>query len=42
MDQQDPHVIFIDLEKTFDRVSKEILWKTLEKKEDKIVRIRAI
>ena len=42
MDQQDPHLIFIDLEKAYDRVPREILWKALEKKGVRVAYIRAI
>ncbi|KAH1193991.1 Retrovirus-related Pol polyprotein from type-2 retrotransposable element R2DM [Glycine max] len=42
MDQQDLHLIFIDLEKTYDRVPREILWKALEKKGVRVAYIRAI
>ncbi|KAH1204730.1 Retrovirus-related Pol polyprotein from type-1 retrotransposable element R2 [Glycine max] len=40
MDQQDLHLIFIDLKKTYDRVPREILWKALEKKGDTGWRVR--
>ena len=42
MDQQDLHLIFIDSEKAYDRVPREILWKALEKKRVRIAYIRAI
>lgn len=40
MDQQDLHIVFIELEKAYVEVSKEILWKVLEKKMAKIAYIR--
>ncbi|RZB84080.1 LINE-1 reverse transcriptase-like [Glycine soja] len=42
MAQQDLHLIFIDLEKAYDRVPREILWKALEKKGVRVTYIRAI
>ncbi|KAL5157229.1 Secretory carrier-associated membrane protein 3 [Glycine soja] len=42
MDQQDLYLIFIDLEKAYDRVPREILWKALEKKGVRVAYIRAI
>lgn len=41
MDQQNLHLIF-DLEKVYARVSREILWKILEKKGIRIAYIRDI
>jgi len=38
----DLHLVFIDLEKTYDRVSKEILWKALKKKGVRVTNIQAI
>jgi hypothetical protein len=38
----DLHLVFIDLEKACDRVSKEILWKTLKKKGVRVTNIQAI
>lgn len=36
------HLVFIDLKNVYDIVSKEILWKVLEKKEVRIAYIRSI
>jgi len=38
----DLHLIFIDLEKAYDRVPREILWKALKKKGVRVTYIRAI
>jgi hypothetical protein len=31
-EQKDLHIIFIDLEKVYDKISRNIMWWTLEKK----------
>lgn len=42
MDQQHLHLIFINLEKLYDRVPREIMWKALDKKGVMIAYIRDI
>ena len=40
--KKDLHIVFIDLEKRYERVQREVLWKCLEKKEVSVMYIRAI
>jgi hypothetical protein len=42
MDGKDLQLVFIDLEKVYDREPCEIVWKSLEKKVGRIVYIRVI
>ena len=35
-------MVFIDLEKAYDRIPREILWKALEEKGDRVAYIRVI
>lgn len=42
MEQQELHLIFIDLKKAYDRPPREIFWKALEKKNVRIAYIRVI
>ena len=40
--RKDLHMIFIDLEKAYDREPRDLLWKVLEKKEVQVEYIRVI
>ena len=42
IDQRDLYMIFIDLEKAYDRVPMEVLWKVLEKKQFQVAYIRVV
>ena len=40
--KKDLHMVFIDLEKVYDRVLRDILWRILEKKEVRVAYIQVI
>ena len=40
--EKDLYMVFINLEKAYDRVPREILWKALEKKRIRVAYIRVI
>ena len=42
MDKKHLRIVFVNLEKVYDRVPREILWKALEKKKFRIAYIRVI